>query len=661
MRKAFNMKRTTLTLAACSAAASFVHSAETPLTRTPPVVVTATRFGDSPRLSPLPVQVIDADEIRRSPASTLPELLSQYAGIRARDLTGSPDMQIDLRGFGIFGDQNTLVLVDGRRVSENEQTAVSWSAIPLSAIERVEILRGGGSVLYGAGATGGTINIITKAPRAGERSGSLEAGAGSYRTFEQSGGVNLGAERLSLRMNASHLDGRGYRDNNARQQGNAQADLRLYADRGYASIKAGVDEQRLELPGSLSEAQIAANRRQAATPGDFSNRRSGYVDLGGEHALGAAKAAANLTYREKDTDASFFVATPFRNTVGSHVSMWSFNPRLQTPHRLGGWDNTLIAGVDLDDWTFEATAGPSIVGRPTAGQRNAALYVQHTSAFSTGTSVSLGGRVQRVKYDVSDPTSPAAAFERNPTLHAYEVAVRQRVVEPLSVYAKIGSSFRVPNVNDLYSLFTASVTPLEPQTARDREAGVEGAWRGARYRLTWYHIDVANEIFFDPITFTNRNLQPTRRSGAEADVSWTAGRLSAFANYTYAASVFRSGTFGGVSIAGNDVPLVPRQSAGAGITWKLMPTTQASLVARYVGKRRFDNDETNTFARRMPSYTILDAKLVHERRNWLFQAVVRNLTNERYFSYGVFTGFPTFAALPAPERSFFASAQYTFR
>ncbi|MGZ5178775.1 MAG: hypothetical protein ACXWCW_32035, partial [Burkholderiales bacterium] len=61
------------------------------------------------------------------------------------------------------------------------------------------------------------------------------------------------------------------------------------------------------------------------------------------------------------------------------------------------------------------------------------------------------------------------------------------------------------------------------------------------------------------------------------------------------------------------------------------------------------------------SYTVVDTKLTHEQRDWSFNAGVRNLFNEKYYTYGVFTGFPTFAALPAPERSFFVSAQYTVR
>ncbi len=82
---------------------------------------------------------------------------------------------------------------------------------------------------------------------------------------------------------------------------------------------------------------------------------------------------------------------------------------------------------------------------------------------------------------------------------------------------------------------------------------------------------------------------------------------------------------------------------------------------RIAGEQVFDGDETNTFGRRMPHYTLVDLKLNKETGGWLLSAGVRNLLNQKYFSYGLFTGFPTFIAYPAAERSWFASAQYTFR
>jgi iron complex outermembrane receptor protein len=133
----------------------------------PAVVVTATRFPEQRLDAPIGMTVITAKQVAESAARTLPQLLSQEAGIVTRDSTGGPDWQIDLRGFGITGDQNTLVLLNGQRLNEIELTTIGWTAIPLDSIERIEILRGSGSVLYGGGTTGGTINIITKTPPPG--------------------------------------------------------------------------------------------------------------------------------------------------------------------------------------------------------------------------------------------------------------------------------------------------------------------------------------------------------------------------------------------------------------------------------------------------------------------------------------------------------------
>ena len=109
------------------------------------------------------------------------------------------------------------------------------------------------------------------------------------------------------------------------------------------------------------------------------------------------------------------------------------------------------------------------------------------------------------------------------------------------------------------------------------------------------------------------------------------------------------------------MPLVPRHAFNTGLGWAFAPRTRADIVLRYVGRQVFDSDEINTFAARMPAYTVVDFKLAHEHQGWLLSAGVKNLFNEKYFSYGVRTDFPTFSAYPAPERSLFVSAQYNFR
>lgn len=657
------MKSSHIVAATLCAASLPGHSAESaPATELSPVVVTATRFPDTRREFPVGVTVITEADIRNSTASTVPDLLRMVPGIQTRDLSGSPNVQVDMRGFGIFGDQNTLVLLDGQRISENEQLTVNWSAIPLDSIERIEIMRGSGAVLYGAGATGGTINIITRAPAMNNKSGFVEGGIGSYRTRDLRVGANIAGERTGLRLNMAHRESDNYRDNNALRIDSAQLDWRYTGDHGVFTLKAGADDQRSELPGSISQAQIAQNRRQAATPGDFNQSHGGYLNLGGSTRLGAGELAANVSYRKKDSDSSFFVATPFRNNVRTESSQWLFTPRMKLPYQIGGTRNTLVAGVDVEDWGFQGDAGPSIVGRPQATQRSDALYAQHTTVLAGGTSFAIGARGQRVTYGVADPANAAAPVERKRNLDAYELALRQPFGGGWAVYGKIGSSFRVPNVNDNYSLFTATVNLLEPQTARDREIGVESVGATARYRVALYDIDLDNEILFDPVTFSNRNLPPTRRRGLEAEARWQpVASVDLSAGYTYAGAEFRSGSMGGIPIAGNDVPLVPRHAASLGAGWKFMHGARIDAALRYTGEQRYDGDELNTFNQKMPAYTVTDLKLAYDQADWRFTAAVLNLFDKQYYSYGVFTGFPTYAALPAPERTLYVTARYTFR
>src|SRR4030042_4402657 len=147
------------------------------------VVVTATRYEEQPSKVPANITVITEKDINSSSAQNIPELLRTETGILVNDISGNRrNYTVDLRGFGETASSNILVLVDGRRVTQSDLSGVDWTEIPLERVKRIEIIRGGrGGVLYGAHATGGVINIITKEEdtfKAG-----AELAAGSYGTL----------------------------------------------------------------------------------------------------------------------------------------------------------------------------------------------------------------------------------------------------------------------------------------------------------------------------------------------------------------------------------------------------------------------------------------------------------------------------------------------
>jgi len=642
----------------------------------PAVIVTATRFPENRLDAPVGMTVITAREISESTARTLPELLAREAGIVTRDSTGGPDWQVDLRGFGITGDQNTLVLLNGQRLNENELVTLRWSAIPLESIERIEIMRGSGAVLYGGGATAGTINIITKTPRADALRGTAGISAGSYRTREYRVGLNVAGAASGVNLHASDDASDNYRDNNRVEQRNVAGDLRWFAPRGYIAVKVGLDRQEQRLPGARTAEQLESDRRGASTPGDYSQ-------LGGER--GALAAAYDADFGE------FAVELAYRGSVrasllkdytglgfpdiytDTRTRHWSLTPRSKTPYGAFGAWHSLVVGVDAEYWDYDSrkASGLEALADPTARvfatQRSWAFYAQQNSSLGEDAKLTLGARRQRVTTAARDVVNPAAYSEGVKTSRptSWEVALRQGVAPDTAIYGRIGRSFRIATIDEVYSqfggpVFDSVVTLLEPQTSRDREIGVEYRRPDVRARASAFLIDLEDEIYFFAPTFSNINLPPTRRKGLELDISMRAGTaLTWFGNASVTQARFRDGGIGGVDVTGNTIPLVPRNAANAGFSWQLDGGTRLTGVLRYVGTQYYDNDQTNSFPTRMPAYKVADLKLAHSLLGLTVSAAINNLFNERYYSYAIRNGPGTsFNAYPQRERNLLVTLEF---
>jgi iron complex outermembrane receptor protein len=661
-----NKKQIYVLLAGLLAGAS-AHAQKNPDLVADEVVVTASRFEEKPGDQPVGVTVITGKEIRNSGETSLPRLLARQPGVLVRDNSGSPDMQVDLRGFGITSDQNTLVLLDGRRLTEYELTTARWSSIPIESIDRIEIVRGSGAVLYGGGATGGVVNIITKAPDPGSKSFDAYAGGGSYNTQDYRVGGQIAGESAGLRLDGGRYSSDNYRENNRVVQDNFVADLRNFDPDHSLNLKLGYDKQDLRLPGNRTEAELDSDRRGTRTPEDFSNREGGFANVSGKFRLSDAEVATDLGYREKKNDfhSAFFGLTLDGNTK---VKTWNFSPRLKLPYSALGMNNNVVFGVDWEDWDY--TSERTNPSSATAQQRNSAVYLQNVSTLAPGTTLSLGGRLQRTEFDANDSTVPAggASGEQNRNLSAYEIGARHQINYAAAIYGKYGYSFRVATLDEIYSpglgafFIPPSVTFLEPQTSHDTEVGVETQFGPGRYRIAFHRSDLKNEIHFDSNAGANVNLPPTKRSGVELEGKWTlTASALLFANYTYTEAKFSSATLGGVDVSGNRIPLVPRHMANVGIDWSIWERTRLNVAANYVGSQLYDGDELNTFGRDMPSYWTADLGIFHTVDKWTFGASVKNLFDEKYYTYALAVGPPAnFVAYPAPERNFMASVQYRF-
>ena len=177
------------------------------------VVVTATRDTEEVRSVPANVSVITAKDIEESGATSLVEVLQKLESIQVRTYSGNPSQAtIDLRGFG--GDNpsgKTLVLLDGKRLNNPDMNSINWLQISLSNIEKVEVIRGAGSVLYGDSAIAGVINVITKKGE-GKPEVSASVIGGSYGLHDEQVGIRGSQGKVSYALNGENSGMQGYRD-----------------------------------------------------------------------------------------------------------------------------------------------------------------------------------------------------------------------------------------------------------------------------------------------------------------------------------------------------------------------------------------------------------------------------------------------------------------
>lgn len=624
-----------------------------------PVIVSASRFAETDPKLISNTSVITQTDIERSPARNVPDLLKTQAGLDVRPLYGTMgiDASVDIRGVGDAAGSNTLILLDGQRLNPVNMGSVKWETVPFSAVRQIEIVRGGGSVLYGDRASAGVINIITDKSDKPRASVQAEAGSFGYGAVDMTAAGGKNGWYGSVFVNAAHTD--GYRRNSdADRQSISGRGARRF-DYGELFIDFADYRQDYGLPSSLTRAQYDADPRQASTP-HYRITRDGYrLRPGGNWQINSdlmveidgSFAEDNLHSRNPD----------WLYRSKSRTTAQSFTPRLRWSHGLpSAQSSDTVLGVDLydgkttsDSLDFNTRA---LTNRQSASLTSSGVYAQNTTAWGNGFDATMGARQQHFKEKVSDQGA-RLSDSMSDSLTAWEMGGGYRFSDALRGYGKVARNFRLPNTDEMFA-YDCSGFPcvtifngaLKPQTGHLREAGLiwqSGAWKE---QFAVFQQDNENEIGYIAANGRNANLDPLRRRGAESETTWRPSRdwtVRLALNYTDAQ--FTSGTY-----EGKTVPLVPHHKETLSATWDGAAYGIHTLVLQSVGARRFGSDFANTRIK-LDGYTTLDYQAMWNLKPWTLAVRAINLTNTKYSAVGYSGNY-----YPADPASVFVSARYDF-
>lgn len=572
-----------------------------------PVVVTATRTEVPLTQAASSVTVIDAETIEEKQVETVLEALREVPGVEIVQTGGAGGTtSAFLRGGS---SSHTLVLIDGVEANSPTTGAFDFADLTTENIERIEIVRGPQSTLYGSNAIGGVIHIITKKGR-GPASGSISLEAGSFRTFRERIELGGSMERFDYSFSASRLDTEGFSRANE-EAGNTEKDG--YENTTFSS-RLGfnfTEKSRLEWTARYTLAETELDAFGLCDPVTFffcPVDDPNFVQ--DDRTLVSALSLATPITSRWNQQLKFSIS--LEELRGSDPDSSFNNFELDTQGKRFDWRHDLNLGrIDLltVGYEYESQKGES----RNFDERlvNNAIYA--LNQFGPAPFILNVG----VRYDDNK------RFGEETTYKA-EGAYRFEATGS-KIRAAYGTGFRGPTLNDLF--FPGFGNPdLKPEKSRGVEAGVDQEFGEGMFRLgaTYFQNRVEDLILFvfDPVTFAGRpeNVERARVRGAELEL-WTRP-LEAM---TFRAAYTLTDTKN--EETGAELPRRPRHRASGTVSLLPADALRVDLDLRYVGKR-FD-DAANTI--QLERYTLVNLAGSYDlnEKTQLF-ARVENLFNREY-------------------------------
>lgn len=579
---------------------------------------------------PANITVITSEEIARSGAITIQDLLARLEGVNVLDARGfglESDATVNLRGIVNSSRSNVLVLVDGVRQNRLTGDEVHWASLPLNSIERIEVLRGGGGVIYGEGALAGVINITTK--QGGEKLLQTEVGieAGSYGWQKYHVASRGRSNPLTYGVGFTRNLFQGYREFSMTRNStaNAHGGLEL-GDAARLMLNVLHSEDTTAFPGSLTLAQSEARREQAVSS------RAGYFDDETNQASTdlvlepweGTSGVVSLFWRDRTSElvrSGFYTHAPSRGAS------------LRTTTRMdhGDVSNLVVSGIELTD--DKATVGTRGSTQDESNRKGYGLYLEDTLTLRERLSLVGGFRFDQFRFDeaLSFPAfTGSLRFQGYSPKLGVTYAVVPKTLDVFTVYSR---PFKAPNVDDFSAVstdFTSNIG-LQPQQADTYEMGASWKQAALTAKAAGFYTRIHDEIIFNAVDSQTQNFD-TERFGAEfsARVELPERGLRGYATYTFVDAEFRKGQF-----KERTIPGTPDHTFNAGVGYSPVESCWINLDWQLV----HDFFRINDFNNILPgdNYGVLNLTFQYERpfprANTRWFLTIRNLTNEEYVSF----------------------------
>ncbi|WP_084583363.1 TonB-dependent receptor plug domain-containing protein [Sphingomonas azotifigens] len=490
------------------------------------------------------VTIVERDEIEQRQTVALSDLLATLPGITVVR-NGGLGTTTALSIRGAQSDQ-TLVLIDGVRVNDPSSTggAYNFASLLAGSVERVEVLRGPSSVIWGSQAIGGVVNVTTLQGSQGLHV-RANAEGGSFGTFNGNAAIAGGNDRVTAGLTAGYLATDGI---SAAANGKEADGYRQVGATGNVQVKLA-DGLALDLRGYYADSKVDLDGYAPPTyafgdTGDYAKTQElyGYAGLTNQAFGGALRSRLGVTLTDIHRD-GYNADSTISYRYRGRAERYAYQGDATLAQQL-----RLVFGAEHEESRIRYDEGFGSTARRSVGITS--VYGQAIVTPVAPVTITAG-----VRNDDHDQ------FGSHWTWNA-DVAVR--ATADTLLHASYGEGFKAPTLYQLYSAY--GFAGLQPETAKSYEAGVRQTLAGGKVTLggTWFHRDADNQIDYNFATSTYYNLNKTRAEGIELEgLLQPVPALTVRANFTHVYAENRS-----AGALGKDLPRRPRDTGSVSADYR---------------------------------------------------------------------------------------------
>ena len=575
-----------------------------------PTEVSSNYFNEDDISAPFASEIYTEDDIKNSKSNNIYDFLTQNTSLSLAPSSGNKFSQkISARGYGLtIGSHNLVVTLNGRRLNSISTDGPAINTININDVEKIEITKGSGSVVYGDSAMAGAIHIYTKK----NFDTKVSTTFGNYGLVQTSASFGISQEKIDLNMSIDNLkhggysvaDPKGNKDKGEETKSNINA--RYVTDGGTEfELNYDLNDSENRYPNWLTQAQFNANPAQNTTGRVYtvSDRESDTLTYKVKRKL-----TDNITLLRSSSilNKETIVKSYNSSAITTYGNPSKYQYDYYNTDYILSYENgnlKIDSGYTSLDGSRTFPVASAYVPANTTSKKNIGFFsqLQYDQNDSTYT---IGARNETVEYEYK----PVSGTQKNAkhNLEAFDVGFNTRLNPSTNVFTNFNQAFQAPLIDRFFTYNGGFNGFMSPSTSKTVNVGLNYLTEKSKTKVTLYRSNVRNEMFYNSSTYNNTNLDESHKQGLELQNLFAVSpKWSTNVNYAYTKAIIDKEADNSL-MNGKTNPMTSKHNITASVIYSFSDKTKMTLTQKYRSSAFAEEDYTNTATQKQKAYNSTD-------------------------------------------------------